>query len=224
MRTPPLCIPLTALIAACGGDGPCDDYRFSGGLYAYCVRTLTVNLPSMQQAEQGCAVLSGEAESDCRTAWMDVHLGRTGDSRAALLAFCRSDDCRMLVLDLQASTDVRQQLEDCQQVGRYTLDCMGHARQRWLLGHPGAAELQRVAQNPGPYGAELSEWIGEAIRCGTPWTCNGAPLPELCAAAQQRINFVASCGVTAAPEAGNSPPPGTAPPWASQVLSPTPLE
>lgn len=224
MRPPPLCIPLTALIAACGTEAPCDNYRFSGGLHGYCVRTITVNRPTLQQAEQGCSVLSGEAEAECRTAWMDVHLGRTGDSRPALLDFCRSDDCRMLVLDLQPSTDVRQQLEDCQQVGRYTLDCMGHARQRWLLGRPGAAALRRVAENPGPYRVELSEWIGEAIRCGSPGDCTVAPQTELCAAARERVNLFGSCGSAAPAEAGNSAPPGTASPWASQRLSPKPSE
>ena len=213
MRTPPVSIALAALISSCGAEGRCENYRFSSGLYAYCVRSISVNLPTLTQAEQSCTGLPEEQEAECRSAWMDIHIGRTDDSRSDLLHFCRSDDCRMLVLDLQPSSDLIRQLEDCQLAGRYALDCMGHARQRWLLSKPGAEELARVSSRAGAFPTEISAWVGEAIRCGSPGDCAATPAPDLCTRSTLTTNAPGSCGSTAPRPAGEQAPPGTSDPW-----------
>jgi hypothetical protein len=222
MRTSLVRIALAALMSGCGPEERCDQYRFSGGLYAYCVRSVTVGLPTLSQAEQSCGELSGEAEAECRTAWMDVHIGRTSDRRDDLMQFCRSDDCRMLVLDLQPSSNLIRQLADCQLAGRYARDCMGHAHQRWLLSKPTPDELERVSRQAGPFSAEISEWVGEAIRCGGQADCSRTPQPDLCTRAQLAGNGPTSCGGTAPPPAGEHAPVGTSAPWSMSPPSSSP--
>ncbi len=222
MRTSRIGITLAALTIACSGEeGPCDSYRFSDGLYGYCVRSISVNMPTMSKAGEACSMPSAASEAECRSAWMDIHVGRTGDSRADLLQFCRSDDCRMLVLDLQPADDLLRQLEDCELAGRYSADCMGHARQRWFLAKPTAEELRRVSLRAGPFGREISEWVGEAIRCGTAGDCSSTPQPDLCIAAAKGALGPGSCGSSVPNGSGESVPPGTSAPW-SFISRPSP--
>jgi hypothetical protein len=174
----------------------------------------------MSKAGEACSMLSAQAEADCRAAWMDIHVGRTGDSRADLLQFCRSDDCRMLVLDLQPADDLLRQLEDCQVAGRYATDCMGHARQRWFLAQPTAEELCRVSLRAGPFAAEVSTWVGEAIACGSPGDCTGTPRPDLCVTAVNTTPGPGSCGSSVPNGPEMHSPAGTSAPWSLLSRSP----
>lgn len=185
MRAALICGALTALSCQNDPSDSCALYKGNDPLYSYCVTREASRIPVLAEAEAHCDILEGDFNKECRSVWVEQQVESSPEQRSSLLAFCRTDDCRFMVVDRLPAADILAQMDTCKVAGRYTEDCRGHARQRWALSHP--VDFERVAAAVTDWQEAQSDMLGVALGCGTVGRCEQTPRPERCEQARTRM-------------------------------------
>lgn len=205
MRAALICGTLTTVDCGKGGTDPCASYYLHKDLYDYCVSTRVIAFPDPTSAASFCDQARDPWRSSCRTAWVERAISESTLSKAQLLQFCETDDCRLQVQDGRPDADLLVQLKECETTGKYKEDCRGHAAQFWSSHSPQMSEIQRVATGTTEWAELRSDAIGTALRCLGVNDCSMAPVPERCSVARAKAQAdYHSC--TSLNPAGAAPP------------------
>jgi len=145
--------------------------------YGYCIYKFAGGFPSQEEVDRLCP-LSGRWEEECRHAWVAGRMNMSsGISTEVLLAACgRNVDCTFELLDFRPDADVLVQLNLCvRYAGRHSVDCGGHAMQRWWQSKPDEEDVIRVAAARTRFPDKVGYYIAANQICREIGSCEGDP-------------------------------------------------
>ena len=137
----------------------------------YCIYQ---NAPELTDAAE--CDRAGNWASDCRHFWVEQRLWTTDISRATLLDACeQNEDCRLDVLDVRYSSNILNQLQNCEQfAGQNQRHCASHAMQRWRFQQRNANDFFPLLSLRNPFAEEIGYWLAITQECDQIGTCLGS--------------------------------------------------